>query len=97
MSMPIMFMTSIVGLSPKKSEIGGVAPTESPPPSDDVSFPSPDRLGLGTSSNHGFRNAAPPMPKRRPERVRRLRERDQLAVVVADVEDRHLGELLRRP
>ncbi len=27
---PIMFMTSIVGLSPKKDEIGGVAPTESP-------------------------------------------------------------------
>ena len=30
MSMPIMFMSSIVGLSPKKFEIGGVAPTESP-------------------------------------------------------------------
>jgi hypothetical protein len=25
-----MFMTSIVGLSPKNDEIGGVAPTESP-------------------------------------------------------------------
>ena len=30
MSMPIMFMISIVGLSPKNVEIGGVAPTESP-------------------------------------------------------------------
>ena len=30
MSMPIMFMISIVGLSSKNAEIGGVAPTESP-------------------------------------------------------------------
>ena len=30
MSIPIMFMISIVGLSSKNAEIGGVAPTESP-------------------------------------------------------------------
>ena len=28
--MPIMFISSIVGVSPKNAEIGGVAPTESP-------------------------------------------------------------------
>jgi hypothetical protein len=33
-----MFMTSIVGLSPKKLEIGGVAPTESPAASS-MTFP----------------------------------------------------------
>ena len=65
MSMPIMFMISIVGLSPKKFEIGGVAPMESPAAMvmTGASAP-PERWASAVYvSNHGLRNAAPPMPK----------------------------------
>jgi hypothetical protein len=44
-------MRSIVGLSPKKAEIGGVAPIESPP----ASVIEPSRASLRYQSNHGFR------------------------------------------
>ena len=57
---PIMFMSSIVGVSPKNAEIGGVAPTESPRGKRDRAVLAPRR---GTQSNHGLRNAEPPMSK----------------------------------
>jgi hypothetical protein len=56
---PIMFMTSIVGVSPKKAEIGGVAPTESPA----AIVSDPCGASARYQSNHGFRNAEPPMLK----------------------------------
>ncbi len=65
MSMPIMFMISIVGLSPKKFEIGGVAPIESPAAIVMTGAPAPpDRTASAVYvSNHDLRNAAPPMLK----------------------------------
>ena len=56
---PILFMSSIVGVSPKKLEIGGVAPTESPA----AIVIEPSRASLRYLSNHGFRNDEPPMLK----------------------------------
>ena len=66
MSMPIAFMTSIVGMSWKNAEIGGVAPTESPAAiSMTFGFPSWVESADSASylSNHALRNAAPPMAK----------------------------------
>ena len=40
---PIRFMSSIVGVSPKKAEIGGVAPTESPAATGDRVAAASDR------------------------------------------------------
>jgi hypothetical protein len=62
MSMPIMFMTSIVGRSSKNAEIGGVAPTESPA---DISI-TPACLSLNAASasyvsKYFLRYAAPPI------------------------------------
>ena len=54
--MPSMLRTSIVGLSPKKFEIGGDAPTASPP--DSVMELPPSRPPMASAryaSNHGFR------------------------------------------
>jgi hypothetical protein len=56
---PILFISSIVGLSPKKLEIGGVAPTESPAAIVSEPFGASPRY----QSNHGFRNAEPPIAK----------------------------------
>ncbi len=57
--MPIWFMSSIVGVSPKKLEIGGVAPTESPA----AIVSEPFGASLRYQSNHGLRKAEPPIPK----------------------------------
>ena len=98
--MPIMFMTSIVGGSPKKVEIGGVAPTESPAAMvDDAAL----RL---TGARLGRVRVEPRLEERRAtdrecgvdarrrEGVGGLGQRDQLAVVVADVEDRDLRQVV---
>ena len=50
---PIRFIISIVGVSPKKLEIGGVAPTVSPA----AIVIEPSFASLRYLSNHGFRNA----------------------------------------
>ena len=75
----------MVGLSPKKLEIGGLAPTASPP--DSVIDPI---FGLrsGTQSNHGFRKAAPPIAKDGPRVSAACDKRRQLAMEVTDVQDR---------
>ncbi len=56
---PILFMRSMVGLSPKNAEIGGVAPTESPA----AIVSEPFGASFRYQSNHGLRKAEPPMPK----------------------------------
>ena len=50
---------SIVGVSPKKALIGGVAPTESPAATVIVR----DGSSAWNRSNHGFRKADPPIVK----------------------------------
>ena len=65
MSIPIIFMTSIVGVSPNAFEIGGVAPTESPAA---ISITPECFLPLNAASasyvsNHFLRNAEPPVLK----------------------------------
>ena len=104
MSKPIMFMISIVGVSPKKFEIGGVAPTESPAGHRDDD-PRLRRRALRL----GLVDVEPRLEERRAadaeDRVDAgaarlsdgLRQRHQLAVVVADVEDRDLVRGSRRP
>src|SRR5215204_4861466 len=74
-SKPIRFMNSIVGLSPKKAEIGLVAVHLEP------------LLQVGRAADREDRVAA-----RRRQVVGGLRQRHELAVVVADVEDRGLLE-----
>ena len=51
------FMNSIVGLSPKNAEIGGVAPIASPAVSVKISPGASARY----ASKYGFRNADPPI------------------------------------
>ncbi len=101
MSMPIMFMNSIVGVSPKKFEIGGVAPTESPAAIVmTVASVPPERCAsavVDLEPRLEERRAADGegrVDARRGEVVGRLRQRHQLPVVVADVEDRDLGQRL---
>jgi hypothetical protein len=62
---PIRFMNSIVGLSPKNAEIGGVAPTASPA----VTVSDPFLASRRKESNHGFRNADPPIANVGPSAV----------------------------
>src|SRR5262249_493250 len=59
---PILFISAIVGVSPKKLEIGGVAPTESPPAMVMEPFGASAREG----SDHRLREAAPPAAELRP-------------------------------
>ena len=94
---PIKFMSSMVGLSSKKLEIGGVAPIESPAAT--VIEPS-RRLGA-VGVEPWLQEGGPADRERRVgrasagERVGRLGERHELPVVVADVEDRDLLQLPR--
>ena len=94
-----------VGLSPKKFEIGGVAPpNESPAATSTIHVFVPVACSLIADSasyvsNHALRYAEPPMANvggagGSGNRVRRLGERRELGVVVADVEDGHLLQVL---
>ena len=88
---PIRFMSSIVGVSPKNAEIGGVAPTESPAATVKSTLAGLARYRRTTASG----TPSPPIAKdgfaAAPVTLSAgLGQRHELAVVVGDVEDRDL-------
>ncbi len=92
-SKPIMFMISTSGLSSKKFEIGGVAPPKESPPAI-VIEPSVRFGAVAVEPGLQERGAADRERRVRSARagdvVRGFRERRELGVPVADIEDRDL-------